>query len=190
MKILTSILREAKALVALLALVCALVFVAFTDPANDRGPWEPESTGVGSRSYVLQDVADTVTASTTLVSSDLSFSIGANQKVHVRYFVPITLGGTAPGIKFQVNIPASPTSFVSSVTLFADDATLGLVSVINSEAAQGVTLANAGNHVAIIDVTLTNGSTAGAVTLEFAQNVSDAAATIVQRGAYADVTRL
>jgi hypothetical protein len=151
----------------------------------------PESTGVGARSYALQDVADTVTSSTTTVATDLTFAIAANQKVHATYYVPITLGGTAPGIKFLVNAPASPTAYSSSLTLFTDPGdSLALVSVISSEAAQGVTLASAGNHLARFDVTITNGSTAGSVVLEFAQNVSDAAATIVQRGAYVEVVKL
>lgn len=149
----------------------------------------PESTGPGLRKYIAQDVADTVTASTTFVSTDLSFTAAANSKYHVRYVVPITLVGTASGIKFQVNAPASPSNYSSALTLFADDNSVGLVSVISAEAAQGVTLANAGNHWALIEFDLINGSTAGTVALEFAQNVSDAGAAIVQRGAFAEVTQ-
>jgi hypothetical protein len=174
--------RAFGSMLAVLLIAAAFLFTAFDEPL--------EVAGIGTRSYMVQDVADTVTSSTTFVATDLSFPLAANQKVHARFFVPITLGGTASGIKFQVNAPASPTAYVSAVTLFADDNSVGLVSVVNTEGAQGVTLANAGNHVAVIDVTITNGSTAGTVTLEFAQNVQDAAAAIVQRGAYVDITKL
>jgi hypothetical protein len=40
-----------------------------------------------------------------------------------------------------------------------------------------------------IDFDLKNGSTAGNVVLQFAQNVSNASATILMKGAWADVTK-
>lgn len=161
----------------------AFMMISFTGDSTSA------SSAIGTRTIVAQATADTVTASTTTVATELTTTIAANQKVHIRYYVPITLGGTAPGIKFLVNAPSSPASYQSGVVIYADDATLGLVSQISSEAAQGVTLANAGNHIAIIDASITNGSTAGNVTLDFAQNVSDAAATIVQKGAIAEITK-
>jgi hypothetical protein len=168
----------------ILAVAFAFSFSAFTDN------YSPDSgSAIGTRTIMYQQTADTVTSSTTEVATELTTPIAANQKIHIRYYVPITLGGTAPGIKFLVNAPASPIDYKSGVTIFADDDSVALVSQIASEAAQGVTLANAGSHIAIIDFTMTNGANAGNVTLEFAQNVSDAAATIVQSGAVAEITK-
>lgn len=161
--------------------VCCLV--SWNEPDGIAG------SGVGVRTYAVQDVADTVTASTTPVATELTTPIAAGQKLHIRYYVPITLGGTAPGIKFLVNAPSGVVTYQSGVTIFADDDSVALVSQISSEAAQGVTLAKAGNHIAIIDATVFNGSTAGSVALEFAQNVSDNAATIVQKGAFAEIVK-
>lgn len=150
---------------------------------------DPYSGGIGLRSFAVQDVSDTVASSTVEVSTDLTTTIAANQKIHITYYIPVTLGGTAPGVKFLVNAPASPTYFVSSVVLFTDADSVGYSNTIFAEAAQGVTLANAGDHFVKIDVTVINGATAGTVVLQFAQNVSDIAVTVVRRGAYAEITK-
>lgn len=155
--------------------------------------WSPtgtNATGIGVRTFARQTASLPVTSSTTLVNTDLTFNLAANAKVHVTYYVPVTLAGTASGLKFLVDAPASVVDYNSSCVVFADDATLALVSVITSEAAQGVTLANAGNHIVQIDFDLFNGATAGTVTLQFAQNVSDAGAATVLKGAYAEIVKL
>lgn len=150
----------------------------------------PETVGIGSRTYAYQSAPDTVNASATLVATDLTTTIAANQKVHIRYYVPIDLGGTAGGIKFQVNAPAAPNSYVVSCALFTDSDTLGLSTTIVSETAFGVTLANAGLHFAIIDATIHNGTSAGNITLEFAQNSAQSENCIVLTGGYAEITKL
>ena len=129
-----------------LLLALAVPFLAFKNI--------DDVTAIGTRTIVQQTANQAVTASTTTVATELTTPIAAGQKVHIRYSVPFTLAGTASGIKFLINAPGTPTTYISDVVIFADDATLGLVSVITTEAAQGVTLANAGNHTAIIDVTV------------------------------------
>jgi hypothetical protein len=177
-------LTTARAMKGIALVICTICFLAFagTDNADNVA-------AIGTRTILQQATADTVTSSTTTIATELTTPIAANQKLHIRYYVPITLGGTAPGIKFLVNAPSGVSIYKSGAVIYADDSTIALVSQISSEAAQGVTLANAGNHIAIIDVSIVNGSTAGDVVLEFAQNVSDAAATIVQAGAVADITK-
>lgn len=163
-----------------LALALVVPFLAFNEPDNVNA--------IGTRTFLQQSANQAVTASVTTVATELTTPIAAGQKLHIRYSVPFTLAGTASGIKFLLNAPAAPTTYVSDVIIFADDATLGLVSVITTEAAQGVTLANAGNHTAIIDVTV-QAATAGDVVLEFAQNVSDAGAVTILKGATADIIK-
>lgn len=167
--------------VTALLLALAVPFLAFNEPDG--------ANVIGTRTFLQQAANQAVTASTTTVATELTTPIAANQNLHIRYSVPFTLAGTASGIKFLVNAPATPTTYVSDAIIFADDATLGLVSVITAEAAQGVTLANAGNHTAIIDVTVEAGATAGDVVLEFAQNVSDAGAVTILKGATADIIK-
>jgi hypothetical protein len=170
-----------------IVIIIAIATLCFGFDRIDRA--DPAgAAAIGQRTIIQQAANQVVTASTTAVATDLSTSLTVGQKCHIRYAVPFTLAGTASGIKFLVNAPGSPTTYVSSVEIFADDATLGLVSVITTEAAQGVTLANAGNHMAIIDVTVDN-ATAGALSLDFAQNVSDAGAVTILKGATAEITK-
>lgn len=168
----------------LIAFVCIASAFAFDD--LDRRT--DEIAAIGTRSIILQDADQAVTASTTFVATDLTTSVAASQKCKVRFFVPFTLAGTASGIKFQVNAPASPTAYVSSVSIIEDDGTV-FGNVVTTEGAQGVTIDNAGNHLAIVEATVENGTTAGSVTLEFAQNVSDAGAATVLRGGTADIVK-
>lgn len=150
---------------------------------------QPDSGGVGVRSYAHVDVNDTVSASTVLHSSVLTTPIAASAKVHVHYSLPFILSGTAPGIKFQVTTPTGAVSYNSAAIIYSDADSIVAVSVITTAAAQGFTLATTGNHYATIDFDLINGSTAGNVVLQFAQNVSDAANTILMKGAWADITK-
>lgn len=149
-------------------------------------PLSPDGTGVGLRGYAYQDLNDTVNNSATAVPTDLTVALAANQKIKIRYYVPVTLAGTAGGVKFVVNAPASVAAYVVSCALFTDADSLGLTTTITSEAAFGVTLANAGTHWAVIDADITNGATAGTVVLEFAQNSAQSENCIVLRGAFAD----
>lgn len=168
--------------------IAVITSLAFGVDRIDRTSYDDHVSAIGTRTILQQSADQVVTASTTTVATELTTSIADGQNVHIRFFVPFTLAGTASGIKFLVNAPGSPTTYVSDVNIFADDATLGLVSVITAEAAQGVTLANAGNHVAIIDVTVEAG-TGGTVVLEFAQNVSDAGAVTILKGATAEIVK-
>lgn len=149
-----------------------------------------QSSGVGTRSYIHADINDTVVSSAVLENSVFTTPIAAGQKVHIHYSLPFSLAGTAPGIKFQVTTPVNPVLYSSVAKIYngAGDS-LVLVDNITTAAAQGFTLAATGNHYAEIDFDLQNGSTAGSVVLQFAQNVSNSSNTILQKGAWADVTK-
>lgn len=172
------------------ALLTSAVLVAFIASAFFISAFsEPDSSGIGTRTYLVQDANDTVTASTTPVPTDLVTSIAANQKVHIRYVVPVSLSGTASGVKFLVNAPAGGSVYDVTVVLFTDADSIALSRALFTETAVGVTLANAGDHYAVIDAVIYNGSTAGTVSLDYAQNASDAGTVIVHKGAWADVTK-
>jgi hypothetical protein len=180
---------SAAALITLWVLSGLYVFTtAFNSPIPPAAS-SASSSGVGIRSYVRQAANQAVTASTTVVSSDLTVPVAVGQKYHIRYFLPFTLGGTAPGIKFQVTAPATPTTYLSACVVFSNAGAVSLESVITSQAAQGVTLATAGNHHALIEFDY-SATVAGNIVLQFAQNVSDAAATTLLKGAYAEVVKI
>jgi hypothetical protein len=172
------------------ALGTALVLTAFVALSfTDNRTADIKSSGPGLRSYVAQDADDTANASTTFVNSDLVFSIAAGQSVHVRYTLPFSLAGTTSGIKFQVLVPSGGVSYNSSAVIYSDADSVVAVSNLAAAAAQGFTIATVGRHYATIDFDYTNGSTAGSVALQFAQNASQATNTILLRGAYGDVTK-
>jgi hypothetical protein len=168
-------------------LSAAVCLVAWTDPANYNSP---STTGVGIRSYVSQAADQAVTSSTALVSSDLSVPVAVSQHLHIRYVLPFALAGTSSGIKFQVTTPTGGTSYNSAAVMFSDADSIVSVSVITSVASQGFTLATIGNHCDIIEFDYLNGATAGNVVLQFAQNVSNASAATLLKGAYAEVVKL
>lgn len=149
----------------------------------------PATTGIGVRSFASQSVDTALVSSVTLVNSQLTTPIAAGQHVHIRFNVPFALAGTSPGIKLQVTGPSGTTSYNVSAVYYSDADTIVLVSDITTQAAIGFTLATIGNHLAVIDADIIAGTVAGNVTLQFAQNVSNASATTILKGAYADVIK-
>jgi hypothetical protein len=163
-----------------LALFAGIAFFSFD---------HPEGSGIGTRTFLHLEVNDTSVSSTTLHSSVMSTPVAAGQAVHVHYSLPFNLGGTAPGIQFQVTTPAGSTLYNSAAIIYSNAGSVVAVSDITAAAPQGFTLAVAGNHYATIDFDLKNGATPGSVVLQFAQNVSNASPTILMKGAWADVTK-
>jgi hypothetical protein len=122
-----------------LALFAGIAFFSFD---------QPDSAGVGTRTYLHSVTNDTVTSSTVLHSSVLTTPVAVGQAVHVHYSLPFILAGTAPGIKFQVTTPNGSTLYNSAAIIYSDADTIVAVSVITAAAAQGFTLPTAGNHYA------------------------------------------
>jgi len=149
------------------------------------------SQQVGTRTICVLAADFPRTASTVLTNvTGMSFPAVANGKYLVRMSLPFSLAGVAPGFKFQVTVPAAGTSFMQRTFVVADDATITLESVIVASASIGNTLANAGNHTIEVFMYIENGATAGTVQLQWAQNVSDAAATTILKGAIMDIVQV
>lgn len=174
--------------ISLMVLVWTLAGIYTFTTAFDS-PHSVATTGVGIRSYASQAADAPVTSSTALINSQLTTSIAAGQHVHIRFNVPFALAGTAPGIKLQVTGPSGTTSYNVSAVYYSDADTVVLVSDITTEGAIGFTLATIGNHVAIVDADIIAGTVAGNVTLQFAQNVSNASATTILKGAFAEIVK-
>jgi hypothetical protein len=137
-----------------------------------------------------------VTASTTLVDViGLSMNIPRDQKVKFEFYVPFSLADVASGWKFQVVLSTAFTNFVNHVLVF-DGVTPG--AFVNStvqvaSAAVAGALAVAGNHICYCTGQLENSNNGGLpinIKLQFAQNVADAGAITILRGAYLIVTKI
>lgn len=118
-----------------------------------------------------------------------NIQIAANQRMHLRFYIPITVGA-AGGAKFQLTGPAAPAfvnisaQIVNTVAPSITPATANAFSTSIGDA-----LANAGTHFLLIDVGIRNGATAGTIALQMAQNSSNATALQVLETASVDITK-
>jgi len=131
-------------------------------------------------------VSDTTRSSTTTFADDpdLTVPVAAN----INYYVDAMLlydTAATPLIKFQLTVPSGATRYwvfnglATSVTATGD----GVVRLSDKVNALGT--AGAGSITgAPLRGTVLNGSTAGFATLQWAQNVSNAANTILKAGSW------
>jgi hypothetical protein len=127
--------------------------------------------------------------STTTVADDaeLSIVVEASKLYMMRAFVVFSTQAV-PDFKFEIDGPASPTTVTihghyngvgsPTDTNFIDNAFNTSYSALGSGAGQGIVG---------FDVLLENGTNAGKVTLQWAQNTSDAGDTSVLAGSYIEV---
>lgn len=130
-----------------------------------------------------------VTSSTALVSCSFNSTIPikASEKAHARFVLPFSVGA-AGGFKFQLVVPAGGTSFQNSI-LVVDTVTPGVLGANQtSSAAFANALAVAGTHICYMDFDIVNGSTAGVIDLQFAQNSSNGTPITILLGASVWIT--
>ena len=116
--------------------------------------------------------------------SELYFSIGANEKWTFRFVVQ-GQSGTTPDFKFAVTAPTGASCSVGSI----DPEGATSVSNLGCGVSTGLVPGNNTNDIYEITGSISNGSTAGPVRLQWAQNVSNAGATIVREGSYVNAVR-
>jgi hypothetical protein len=142
------------------------------------------STFLGQPVGAKQDAILTVTGSTTLVNSGLSIPIAANQSIQGYARVPISVAGAASGAKFQLVVPAGGTIYqVEYIIVNGSTQAVAIADNLVASAAFSNALANIADHYMFMTFNIANGVTAGSVTLQFAQLVSDAAAANLLKGA-------
>lgn len=125
---------------------------------------------------------ESVTASTTLQDDNhLTVSLLASSIYAFRAFLFFNTAGAAPGFKAALNGTAGVTSLKAQVSIY-DDTTNALTSYNRWTAFAAATgsVPTAGNNSCVIEGTIET-STAGTLLIQWAQNVSDAANTTVQR---------
>jgi len=131
------------------------------------------------------DADQSVTSSTTLVTvPKLTVPIGINERIILRYTIHFSAGATGD-LKVFVNAPDSPTLFRQAAISIDPSGALAGGSILTAENnAASVVSASAGNGLLLLNVLVANGANAGEVTFEFAQNSSDATATIIRAGSF------
>lgn len=155
--------------------------MAVTINGNNGAVYQPDVLTVGN----IVDADQTVTNSATLVTvPQLTIAVGKNERVLFRYTVFYT--STATGdLKYRINTPASPTLFRLCTDNVADDVTAGVTSVLTANADSTALLATGTNGILRLTGVLSNGSTAGSVTFQFAQNTATAAqSAIIRAGSF------
>lgn len=121
----------------------------------------------------------------TLANTNLTIPIGANQTMVGSIFAPTTVTGAASGAKYQLVVPAGGVLYQLQFEIInATTPATALIDMITASAAFSNALANINTHVMLANFTIVNGATAGSVTLQFAQLVTDAAAATLDVGAW------
>jgi hypothetical protein len=140
----------------------------------------------------LSNIVDSdqiVNASTTLVDiPQLDLNVDANERVLLRYTIFYKTVAAAD-IKYQIDIPASPTQFRQFTEGFAPDDTAFDLALASAEGS--VSILGASNTEGFLRVTalLENGANAGTVSFQFAQVASDASDTTVYAGSFLEYRR-
>ena len=151
------------------------------------------STEIGIINRQLLPANKVATANIVLATLGLSFPIAANAKAHLKFWLPFTEAGTAAGIAFELLTPAAGVLYLLSffiTNLVATHVATDNAGLQTAAAAFTGTGANAGNYLAVVEATIFNGVNAGNLDLQFAQKVSDAGATTVLEGGYAEIVYL
>jgi hypothetical protein len=140
----------------------------------------------------LSNIVDSdqiVNASTTLVDiPQLDLNVDANERVLLRYTIFYKTVAAAD-IKYQIDIPASPTQFRQFTEGFAPDDTAFDLALASAEGE--VSILGASNTEGFLRVTalLENGANAGTVSFQFAQAASNASDTTVYAGSFLEYRR-
>ena len=148
---------------------------------NVGAVYQPDILTVGS----IVDADQTVTNSATLVTvPQLTIPVGTNERVLFRYTIFYT--STATGdLKYRVDYPGTATFYRLATDNVAADVTAGVTSVITAEADATALLASGTDGVIRLTGTLSNGSTAGSVIFQFAQNTATASqSAIIRTGSF------
>jgi len=157
--------------------------MSITLNGNFGAVYQPDQFVVGA----VVDADQTVTNSATLVNiPQLVMPIGINERVIFRAVLFYT--STATGdVKYRVDVPASPTLYRLATENVADDVAAPVTSVITAEADSTALLASGTNGVIRVTGVLQNGSTAGNIVFQFAQNTATASqSAIIRAGSFCE----
>lgn len=129
--------------------------------------------------------ANTARTSTTSPAADphLTFAIGANETFYFRFIVYVTAASATPDIKGGINGPTSPANIRWQEKLYSNNnAIVGGAGASAYNTGFNFALNNTDFFHFEIEGTIENGSTAGSVSFDWAQDNSSSDATTVLRG--------
>lgn len=142
---------------------------------------------LGLRTFYSK-LSDQVIANATLISIGLVSPVAAGQKQKIRAWIPITVGATG-GVRAQVIVPAGGVLLRVSTKLFNAVAPSITPAISNTGVVFTNALANAGTHWLEIEAEVDNGTTAGNIDVQVAQNTTDALTLSVLIGASLEVVK-
>lgn len=151
--------------------------MGLTINGNVGAVYQPDVMTLGN----IVDADQTVTNSATLVTvPQLTIPVGTNERVLFRYTIYYT--STATGdFKYRVDVPASPTLYRLGIESFAADGSATVASVLTAEADSTVLFASGTEGFIRLQGVLSNGSTAGQIIFQFAQNTQTGAQSAIVR---------
>lgn len=135
--------------------------------------------------------ADTsVTSSTTLVTdSELSIPVTGGALINFRGSLVYT-AGSAGDFKYRITGPASPASITIKRRTIAPGGTEAVAVDTAFSTSDIVVDGGTGTGVIAFEGVLKNGSTAGTIGIQWAQNTSNATATVLKAGSLIEYTRV
>jgi hypothetical protein len=141
----------------------------------------------GEPLFSMLSADQSVSASATVVAiPELQFTVARFQRVEFSFELYYTTVAAA-GFRYLLTIPTSPTVVRLVREHIAPDALTTVVTTMETpDGTTNRTITNASGTLGYIRGSgfIHNGSTAGTIGLSFAQNASDAGATIVRAGSY------
>lgn len=148
---------------------------------NFGAVYQPDVLTAGN----IVDADQTVNNSTTLVTvPQFTIPIGANERVLLRYNIQFLTGATAD-FKYFVDAPASPTMFRQSALSVDPAGAVAGGAILTAESNTASVLStSAGGGFLLLENVVVNGSTAGNIVFQFAQNAAEATNTTIRAGSF------
>jgi hypothetical protein len=155
------------------------------DSAEATGmKWAAAAGGGATILSVIKSADQSVTSNTSPVNdSQLKFAVAANEKFLFQVWLYTTSANSTPCMVYTASGPSG-----STVVWSPPDVYTSAGGTANSTGATGGTtlthFVDGNTRIAVMFGTITNGSTAGDLQIQWAQNTSSATATTVKAGSY------
>lgn len=169
--------------------------IAATDVQAALTEVDAEKQALSDQATKIKAATESLASSTTLQDDDhLSFAIRANETWVVEYRLRCFSTSNTPDIKFAISAPAGAAGTLGGHGPVGADTggSSDLASIHSSDLTTARTFGlNSSFRVAIhLWATIRNGATAGNVVLQWAQNVSDAAAVEVNADSFLNARKV
>jgi hypothetical protein len=127
--------------------------------------------------------ADLTKVNAVLANSDLTFPLLAGQRVSGTFYIPVNVGAIAAGIKWRLNVSSAPTYYVCGFCNNRPVTDTVWQWVLNAQADMSDPAPSLGLNYITGNFNIV-ANAAATVTLQFAQQVLNALATVMQQGAF------